>query len=319
MIVTALNKMSHATKLRCSWEGVLVQTGRLYYDADRTSRNFDRSQAFIKGLGDGWREKDLSPVLWNGVGASSVASFVESLEFPPESARASGPQLAQYIRKQAAKAPSELTNWTVVLLSTQSVAQARRIAGMEVGLIQRSPEKLSKDPDRFNHDPGAKTYALNKANLQSPGDEGLDFVGKPFTQEWYASICDKPGLGPADLAYLQDQATRGTDAGEVALGLTLRWQQTNPPKLRPPKDGANTTRPNGRVLRLLRPKSHGLLLIYPILPPEQVGADTSGPPIIGLALSFPTSNTAESVEYVVNRVWGDDDPFRDADFESDDE
>lgn len=319
MIVTALNKMSHGTKQRCSWEGVLVQTGRLYYDADRTSRNFDRSQAFIRGLGGGSREKDLSPVVWNDVDASSVASFVESLEFPPESARASGPQLAQYIRKQVAKSPSELTNWTVVLLSSQSAAQQRRIAGIEAGLIQRSPEKLSKDPVRFNHDPGARTYALNKANIQSPGDEGLDFVGQPFTQEWYESICDKPGLGPVDLAYLQEQANRGADADKVALGLTLIWQQTDPPKLRPAKDGTTITRANGRVLRLLRRKSHGLLLVYPLLPPEQVGADTSGPPIIGLALSFPTSDTAESVEYVVNRVWGNDDPFRDADFESDDE
>lgn len=298
---------------------MLVQTGRLYYNAECTRRNFERSEAFIKGLDHGSRDKDLSPTLWKGVGASAVASFVDSLEFPPESARASGPQLAQYIRKQVAKSPSELTNWTVVLLSSQSAAQERQIAGMRVGLIQRSPEKLSKDPDRYSHDPAAKTYALNKANIQSPGDEGLDFVGQPFTQEWYESICDKPGFSPADLAYLQEQANRGTDAEKVALGLTLSWQQADPPKLRPPKDGATTTRANGRVLRLLRRKSHGLLLIYPLLPPEQIGADTGGPPIIGLALSFPTSDTAESVEYVVNRVWGNDDPFRDADFEGDDE
>jgi len=320
MIVTALNKMSHGTKQRCSWEGVLVQTGRLCYDAARTSRNFDRSEAFIKGLRSGCREKDLSPVAWRGVGASSVASFVDSLEFPPESARASGPQLAQYIRKQAAKLPSELTNWTVVLLSSQSAAaQQRQIAGTPVGLIQRSPEKLSKDPDRFNHDPSSRTYALNKANVQSPGDEGLDFVGQAFNRAWYDSICDKPGFSSVDLAYLQEQASVGTDADKVALGLTLRWQQADPPKLRPPKDGASAARANGRVLRLLRRKTHGLLLIYPLLPPEQVGADTSGPPIIGLALSFPTSDSAESIEYVVNRVWGNDDPFRDADFESDDE
>lgn len=319
MIVTALNKMSHGTKQRCSWEGVLVQTGRLYYDADRTSRNFDRSQAFIKGLGSGSREKDLSPMVWNGIGAAAVASFVGSLEFPPESARASGPQLAQYIRKQAVKPPSELTNWTVALLSSQSAARQRRIADVNVGLIQRSPEKLSKDPDRFNHDPAAKSYALNKANLQSPGDEGLDFIERAFDEEWFESICAKPGFSSADLEHLQAQARRGPDAYQVALGLTLRWQQTDPPILRPSKDGATTTRPNGRVLRLLRRKSHGLLLVYPLLPPEEVGADPGGPPIIGVALSFPTSDTAESVEYVVNSVWGNDDPFRDADFEVDDE
>lgn len=73
--------------------------------------------------------------------------------------------------------------------------------------------------------------------------------------------------------------------------------------------------PHGRVVREVRPKSHGLLLIYPLLAPsvipgsggrpdEATGLDPDGQPIIGVALSFPTSDTVLGVEYRVNRVWG---------------
>jgi hypothetical protein len=94
----------------------------------------------------------------------------------------------------------------------------------------------------------------------------------------------------------------GKAAWDVALGLTLEWQKTSPPKIRPPGKG-ETKRPNGRVLRVLRRRSHALLLIYPLAPLQEVGLKSDGPPAIGLALSFPTSDSVLGVEYRVNRVW----------------
>ncbi len=55
----------------------------------------------------------------------------------------------------------------------------------------------------------------------------------------------------------------------VALELTLRWQQSEPPSIKKPIKG-ETKRANGRVLRALRRRTHGLLLIYPVLPPVEV-------------------------------------------------
>ena len=103
------------------------------------------------------------------------------------------------------------------------------------------------------------------------------------------------------------------ELGDVALELTRQWQQTVPPKLRVPEKG-ETKRPNGRVLRLLRRRSHGLLLIYPVKPPTVVKGENNMPdsptgmaeigiPVIGVALSFPTSDTVLGVEYRVNRLW----------------
>ena len=59
-----------------------------------------------------------------------------------------------------------------------------------------------------------------------------------------------------------------------------------------------------------------MLLIYPVLPPKEVkfddgrppentGFDPLGPPVIGVALSFPTSETTLGIEYRVNKVWGE--------------
>jgi hypothetical protein len=69
------------------------------------------------------------------------------------------------------------------------------------------------------------------------------------------------------------------------------------------------------VVREVRAKCQGLLLLYPLVAPasvpgadgrpeEQTGLDPAGPPVIGVALSFPTSDTVLGVEYRVNRVWG---------------
>jgi hypothetical protein len=59
---------------------------------------------------------------------------------------------------------------------------------------------------------------------------------------------------------------------------------------------------NGEVARHLRPRTHGLLLIYPLVPTDNRWS-VSEPPFMGLAFSFPSSHTARAVDYKVNKVW----------------
>jgi hypothetical protein len=298
MTVTALNKMCHSQSLELSWAGVLVQSTQLPKDENRVAENLRATSGLLGALPAAESIGGHETRIWRNVEASNVATFVETLQLPPQSARASGRQLAAFIRQQAMKQEPELTSWTVALIS---VAQGRhtQIAGNDVGLVERSAEHQTAD-----------SFGLRKANILSPADEGWDFEGQTFTQEWFDSIVDKPELA-ADLDWLRDQID--DDARDIALELTRRWQQTVPPKLRPPDKG-ETKRPNGRVLRVLRRRSHGLLLIYPLQPPEAVKGDNgmrdtptgmlrNGDPIIGVALSFPTSDTVLGVEYRVNRVW----------------
>jgi hypothetical protein len=180
------------------------------------------------------------------------------------------------------------------------------VAGLEIGLVVRNPETQDET-----------SVVLKKANILSPADEAWDFKigadGKTstFDRSWFDSICGKLEL-PEDVDWLASQI--GQSAENVALALTRRWQEGDRPKIRKPAAG-DTQRPNGRVLRILRRVVNGLLLIYPVLPPHEVredvtgrskttGLNPSGPPMIGVALSFPTSETTIGVEYRVNTIWG---------------
>lgn len=298
MVVTALNKMSHGRTLELSWAGVLAQTTHLPKDAARISANLKATEQFLTA--DGMTESGQSDGgRWNNVPAASVARYVEALQFPPASARASGERLAAFIRKQAAKQSPELVSWTVVLVSSSQSSDRRKIAGRNVRLVTRTPETQTSE-----------TLGLRKANILNPGDEASDFDAT-FDQAWFEAVSHKRELAD-DVDWLHEQVGRPAD--KLALDLTLRWQGTNPPKLRRPSAGTSQ-RPNGRVLRILRRQQNGLLLIYPLSPPENVspgedgpsqptGLTADGPPIIGVALSFPVSATTLGIEYRVNRIWG---------------
>lgn len=301
MIVTALNKMSHGQTLQLSWEGTLVQTTDLPKESSKIEANLAATEKLLGTLGTPVSGKDRETRLWRGVPAEKVAAFVAALRFPPLSAGASGEQLAAFIRKQDTKLPAELTRWTVALVSITKPAeiQKRSVGIYPVGLLIRNPERQLET-----------TYRLNKSNILSPADEGRDFAGRVFDLNWFDSVCRKPDLVD-DCDWLAEQIDQKRMADEVALDLTRRWLAAG--KLRKPKSGTYD-RPNGRVLRILRPREEGLLLIYPLLPPHEVpegkdrrqedtGLDPAGDPIIGVALSFPTSDTALGCEYRVNRVW----------------
>lgn len=313
MIVTAVNKMSHGRTLELSWAGVLSQTTQFPKDADKIAANLQATEKLIDGLGPPATGTGRGTRLWRNVRAERIATYVEALQFPPAAARASGEQLAAFIRKQATNNPAELIEWSVALVSVLQARpdRQRMLAGHEIGLIERNPESQT----------GA-TFSLKNANILNPADEARDFEDQIFDERWYASIASKQEL-ENDLEWLRGQI--GTEASKLALALTQRWQSLDPPKIRKPASGGDAVRPNGRVLRVMRPQTTGLLLTYPMvqpvdieqpdLPPEPTGLDPSGPPIIGVALSFPTSATTQGVEYRVNKVWGseiqEDDEYED--------
>jgi hypothetical protein len=302
MIVTALNKMSHGRTLELSWAGVLSQTTQLPKEAFRIAANLQATEKFLGASGAPSAGTGRETRLWRGVGAERIAEYVESLQFPPAAARASGEQLAAFIRKQATKSPAELTAWTVALVSNAqgNAGDNSALAGLPIGLIERTPESQNRS-----------SFSLTKANILNPIDESRDFTGEKFDDAWCSAVINKNDL-EHDREWLRNQV--GRSAMDVALDLTQRWQSTDPPKIRKPKDGTQQRRPNGRILRILRRQTQGLLLIYPLKPPttvkidkeqhEPTGLDPKGAPIMGVALSFPTSATTLGVEYRVNKVWG---------------
>ena len=84
------------------------------------------------------------------------------------------------------------------------------------------------------------------------------------------------------------------------------WQNDR----RPSKSKKPPTTPGGREIRQARPKTRGLLIIYP-LDPKYAGLPEGSPPVIGVAISFPKGENVDEATYTVNNVFttrgGDDD------------
>ena len=62
------------------------------------------------------------------------------------------------------------------------------------------------------------------------------------------------------------------------------------------------TIPNGPSIRRQRPRQRGLLLVY-LLDPTKADKPQESKPIVGLALSFPYSDSAEAIEYTINNTY----------------
>ncbi len=101
--------------------------------------------------------------------------------------------------------------------------------------------------------------------LVSPSDEGVD-------------------LEPAEWKKAHEQT--------IAAWTTSKRKNKSP---EPPKV------PSGKASRGARPKNRGLLLIYPL--DGRTARTQEDVPVIGIALSFPESDTAKEISYRVNNVF----------------
>lgn len=300
MLITAVNKMCHSQTLQLSWAGVLVQTHQLPLDQRRVTDNAAKTAEFLESLAPPATARTINWT-WTNVPHGSVAAYLENLELPLHSSQASGKQLAEFIRAQATASSPELSTWTVVLISTKTGARGK-IGSLDVGLVERTPVQ--------SLDEKSVEFSLKNANLISPSDQSLDLAELPATREAIAALRLTKEIPELE----EDLPATGPTLRDLALLITqLRAARAPEPRRR--KDGsmsvATPNVANGGVVRDLRPKSHGLLLIYPLLNPRLLPrSDTDaesdpGTPVIGVALSFPSSNTAISVEYQVNRVWSE--------------
>jgi hypothetical protein len=304
MIVTALNKMGWNERVELSCAGTLVQTTHLPTDA-RLVHNASHTESFVRSLGTITTRREDSALIWRNVSADRVTDYLEGLRYPVHALRMAGTDLSAFIRKQNAQ--GELITWTVALLTNSKTPESERrnFASHRFGLLHRSPARL----------PAGDDYPLRKASIYSPRDEALDLNDFILTPELAAALAQKPVWRETERAWLHDQATAPRSLDLLARDLAeQRAVQEEPPSPAPEIVP-------GDVVRSLRPKTHGLLLIYPLIQPKEVpaqktkdgliiveaqpmsGMDESGPPSVGLAISFPASETAARVVYQVNKRW----------------
>jgi hypothetical protein len=306
MIITALNKMGWNQRVELSCAGTLVQTTHLPKDT-RLGKNASHTEAFVRNLATPSRPFDGQSLIWRDVKPDAVADYLAGLDYPVHSLRMAGTDLAAFICKQNQQ--GELVSWTVALLANSKTKEddRRDFAGHRIGLLTRNPARQT-----------ATDYALKKANILSPSDQGIDLEDFTLTQTLAASLASKIGWTDAERAWLLDQATAPRTLDKVALALTQKRMAEDP------ETAAKAAAPDiapGEIVRALRPKTHGLLLIYPLAQPDVIpekksktgvivsaaepmsGMDPAGPPSVGLAISFPASESAARVEYQVNKRW----------------
>ena len=219
------------------------------------------------------------------------------------------PELMEFIRRQAGA--GELVEWTVALINTDGKAGDYKIAGCVGGKAERKPEEGTWNTGRV-----PSLYATRNANIQSPSHQVLDLRQMKLDETLLSELLSKrtaeengrPLFPPAEETLL-----RQCCAEQVMLDVAAEWLTA---LRKPPAQGAaGSSRINGEVARQLRPKTHGLLLIYPLIPKGGLWSDTESP-FMGLAFSFPSSHTARSVDYKVNKVWQTtfhDEDYTDAD------
>ena len=88
------------------------------------------------------------------------------------------------------------------------------------------------------------------------------------------------------------------DERDRALALTRRmWEEDRGRSRRTTPPDA----PGGLAIRRTRSARRGLLLLYP-LDPEAAGIE-GVPAVVGFAISFPSSDRASEIEYVVNNTY----------------
>lgn len=297
LLVTAMNKMSHARTQRLSYAGQLVQTAHFITTPKVVRDNADCVARFLEKLGGRDAAKEVSSAwLWKDLKSTQLLDgLLRDFSVASEGWRLQKPELMEFIRRQAGA--GELTNWTVALINTDGKAGTFPIAGCNPGMAERKPEEGS-----WSLGVTPTLYASRNANIQSPTHQALDLAEMRLDQSVLAELLSKrtvesggPLFTPPEEGLLQQCCSEQTTLAVAAERLTLLRK--------PPLEGeTKRARINGEVARQLRPRTHGLLLIYPVVPTEKRWP-VNEPPFMGLAFSFPSSHTARAVDYKVNKVW----------------
>ncbi len=293
MLVTALNKSRFSKKMQVSYEGTLAQCVRL--DPKFRENNDVAAKRLLSGRGEGLSLKDKSLTrVWTGVSADDICQFLDTFKAPLGANGFDSQRIADFIRRQ--QHSGGLRQWTVALVSGKGESTSE-ISGHKIGLVQRA------NADSSVKDGRTLSYVLPNSNVISPPDQAIDFDGKRLDSEWVSNLLEKRVFAqrPDERALISNGV--GKLAKEVALQISEARYQADKAANRIRPNQNPPTQPLGAVIRDMRPTTCGLLLLYP-LDAAHAGLDVSqGKAIMTCAISFPTSENAEPVEYQVNEVY----------------
>lgn len=263
MMVTSRVKMRNARKIELSFDGQLVQTVALFRDREHLQHNYDTLVSLVQTMGSPEPYKERW-FLWKNVDSENLMEFLSTYQTHPLAYRVETSTMAEFIRKM--NKSGCLTSWHVALLGPLNTQGRHEIgtSGISVGLTKRSA--IQNFPDRYS----IKT-------LISPTDESLDLS----EEEKKAAL----NLSKEIWEHSQGNA-RHTSEPTIPSGPAIRQIRG----MGSEKDG------------LQGHPERGLMLVY-LLDPEHAGLDADMPPVVALALSFPSTQLNEKVIYQVNNIY----------------
>jgi hypothetical protein len=265
LLVTGAVKMRNGHTMQLSFSGDISETIGFHRDGETVAKNLKAAEHFLTRLGshESVSDRSKATLLWRNVPGQEIVDHFLPFMTVHPFAKKVRCELLRKYISQRLQA-GELVEWTVALVSS-SDGKAAKIGDLPVGLVTRGPHPKEVLPSHLGR------YCVRR--LVSPTDEMIDLT--------------------AEQRALALEATR------------QNWRDGMSRSVKEPSV------PSGIQVRQARDSGRGLLLIYPLSPvyqqtdpkPEQIELVDSELPVIGFAISFPGSKLQETVGYVVNNVY----------------
>ncbi len=263
MLVTSQLKMRSGTEMKLSYSGEISEGVIYFTDEDINAQNLKAVNNLIDKMHGNKCDRYGSSYKWMGVGGQQITDFLAMYKSHPDSRKADCKLLSQYIKAQLTQ--GELVDWTVLLMATSI-----------------KPED-GKSNDVSKYFSGALDVgAVTRKRM----DQESDRTNQRFTLKRLIG----PGHEYVDLS---------KEEAAAALELSIEhWEKSDNKN----KSENPPTTPGGGAVRRCRPKTRGLMLLYPLLNINST-ADNSWAPVMGFAISFPKSDTAKEISYTVNNIF----------------
>jgi hypothetical protein len=273
LLVTSPLKMRTAKTLSLSYSGSMTQTISFLNDIPSLSNNLEATNQLISMMGkpdefgpirkrNGYEDSWKRSFLWNNVSSVQVLDFLNAYRTPSGPNRANTIVLAEFIEQM--NKVDELNDWTVALMAEGKNSDTS---------YQFSPMVSVKSFPSRNGTCSGGSYTIRI--LTEPNHEAIDL----YEDEWAAA------LAATQVEWKPDEARNRKNKPDRPSGRKIREQR-------------------GKGLDGVPPSRKGLLLLYPLSPLSDGSQIISGwdKPIIGMALSFPASDSGIKVDYKVDHL-----------------
>lgn len=272
LMVTSPLKMRTAKPLYLSFSGDVVETVSFHKKPEIVEKNLSAFEDLVSQLGvaeeiSSQKRSDSSEDKWNGAQWNAVTADLVIKFLEQYETHPDSRKVRSDLLADFIHQMSEageLTSWTVAVIGGGVAERRFTVGGIEVKRAQRK-NKSADSEDK---------YTIGR--LLSPQDEGLGMGYKA----WSAA------LEMAQKAWKSDPGrARGKELPTVPSGPYIRHVRGF---------GADGVVPQ---------REQGLLLIY-LLDRESSEVDELEVPVVGFAISFPSSNAGKTVRYMVNQqLW----------------